>query len=251
MSVKLNKLWGTSRFTKLTTNSKFLYLYLTTHNNLTVVGVLSIPMSLMVLETGLELEDIRASAKELIDSKYIHVEGISGNVYFIVPEHFNTIPKSDSSIMKIKKELTSLPEGLVKLLRGLNISTDRKVVKFIEPTTEEIMEYALSQGHKIDAKVFVEYYRGKGKEFGKDGQWLNFKGKPVRDWKATLRNVWFKDENKIKTVDGAPKGFESFYIDFEGKQVFPESWRNGKPHSKNMIVNKALQREYEKRRTDS
>jgi len=251
MPVKLSKLWGTSKFTKLSTNSKFIYLYLTTHNNLSVLGVLNIPMELMSLETGLEVSDIRYSCTELIQSGYINVKGFNDEVYFIVPAHFNVVPKSDSSVLKITKELKQLPEGLVAHLDTLGINVSRKVVKFIEPTVDEVMEYALEQGYQINAQVFIDYYRNKGKEFGKDGLWLNWKGKQVKDWKATARNVWFKDENKLKTVDGAPKGFESFYINFEGQQVFPESWKKGMPHSKNIAVKNALIREYEKRKGNS
>lgn len=251
MSVKLNKLWGTSKFTNLSTNSKFLYLYLTTHNNLSLLGVLSLPLNLISIETGLTLDNLRDSSKELINSGYLQVEKIEGVIYFIVPAHFNTVPKSDSTVMKVTKELQQLPKGLVKRLDKLNINVSRKVVTFNEPSPKQVMDYALSQGYKIDAEAFIGFYRGKAKAYGKEGLWLDGRGKQVKDWKAKLRVVWFKDENKLKTVKGAPKGFESFYINFEGKQVFPESWKNNLPHSKNIAVDKALKREYEKRKAVS
>ena len=161
------------------------------------------------------------------------------------------MPKSDTSVLKITKELELLPEGLVTYLAQIGISTQRKVVTFNEPTAEEVMDYSLSQGYQIDAGAFIGFYQAKAIAYGKKGLWVDGRGKQVKDWRAKLRVVWFKDENKLKTVAGAPKGFESFYIDFEGKQVFPESWRNGKPHSKNIAVAKALNRAYEERKGNS
>ena len=215
------------------------------------VGAISLNLELVKLQLGLSLEDIRNATTELVSSGYIKVGKFEGELYFIVPEHFNTVAKSDSSVLKIKKELRRLPQGLVKLLDSLNINTTRKVVTFEEPTTKEVMDYALELGYKVDAEEFIGFYRGKAEAYGKKGLWVDGRGKQVKDWRAKLRIIWCKDENKLKTVDGSPKGFESFYIEFEGKSVFPESWKDGKPHSKNMVVNKALQKEYEKRRANS
>ena len=251
MAVNVSKLWSDNKFLKVSNNSKLLYIYLATSPNITTVGVVSLNLELVKLQLRLSLDSIREASNELIASDYIHVKGIDGELYFIVPKHFNTVPKSDSAVIKVNKELSLLPDKLVKFLDSIDINTNRKVVSFTEPTPEEIMDYALSQGYKVDADAFITFYRSKAKAYGKEGLWIDGRGKQVKDWRAKLRVVWFKDENKLKTVDGAPKGFESFYINFEGQQVFPESWKDGKPHSKNMVVNKALQKEYEKRKTDS
>lgn len=251
VAVKLNKLWGSTGFTKLSTNTKFLYLYLCSHNNLSVLGVLNIPIELMSLETGLSIPDIRKASKELIDSNYLFVKKFSDNVFFIIPAHFNTLPKSDSTVMKIQKEFDILPSGLVTFLKSKNISTDRKAVKFDEPTAEEISEYAFSQGHVIDGNDVIKFYRGQAAVRGKQGIWLDTRGKQVKDWKGKLRLVWFKDENRLKTVDGAPKGFEFFHINIDGKMVFPDAWKNGQPFSKNIGINKQLKEAYEERKRNS
>lgn len=251
MAVKISKLWSDNKFLRIANNSKLLYIYLATSPNIMTVGAISINLELVKLQLGLSLEDIRIATTELRTTGYIEVAKFDNELYFIVPAHFNTVAKSDSAVLKIKKELKLLPQGLVSLLNNLNINTSRKVVTFNEPTPQEVMDYALELGYKINADEFINFYRDKAKAYGKEGLWIDGRGKQVKDWKAKLRVVWCKDENKLKTVDGAPKGYEAFYIEFEGKQVLPEAWKDGRPYSKNMVVNKALNREYDKRKGNS
>lgn len=251
MAVNVSKLWSDNLFLRIANNSKLLYIYLATNPNIKTVGVVSLNLDLAQLQLGLSLKDIRHATSELVSCGYIKVKEFDGELYFIVPKHFNTVPKSDSAVARVNKELQSFPDGLVKVLDSMGINTSRKVVTFKEPTPEEVTDYALSQGYKVDPNTFISFYRDKAKAYGKEGTWVDGRGKQVKDWKAKLRVVWFKDENKLKTVDGAPKGFEAFYIEFEGQQIFPEAWRDGKPYSKNMVINKALQREYEKRKAGS
>ena len=251
MAVNVSKLWSDNIFLRFANNSKLLYIYLLTNPSIMTVGVVSFNLDLAVLQLGLSIQDIRNATTELISNRYIEVKKFGGTIYFIVPKHFNTVPKSDVTVMKINKELSTLPKGLVKFLDSIDISTSRKVITFNEPSPEEVMDYSLSQGYKIDADAFISFYRDKAKFYGKEGLWFDGRGKQVKDWKAKLRVVWFKDEHRIKKVDGAPKGFEHFYIDFEGKQVFPESWKNGLPHSRNIAVDRQLKNEYNERRTNN
>jgi hypothetical protein len=254
MAVKISKLWSNKSFLKLTNDSKLFYIYLATAPNISSVGVVSLSvegMAIVKIQTGLSIETIRKSSEELVDAELIHIKRYDEDLYFVVKAHFDSIPKSDTSVLKVTKDLELLPKGLVKYLDTIGINVSRKAVVFQEPTEQEVMDYALSQGYKIDAAAVIAFYRGKAVAYGKEGLWLDSRGKQVKDWKAKLRVVWFKDENKLKTVDGAPKGFESFYINFEGNQVFPESWKDGKPHSKNIAIKKALQAEYEKRKGNS
>jgi len=247
MAVNVSKLWSDNKFLKISNNSKLLYIYLATNPNINAVGVISLNLNLVMLQLNLSLEEIREASAELVSIEYLYVKKVVEELYFIIPKHFNTVPKGDTAVLKVNKDLESLPESIVTFLCSIGISSDRKVITFKEPTPEEIMDYALSQGYRVDADACISFYRSKAKAYGKEGLWVDGRGKQVKDWKSKLRVVWFKDENKLKTVDGAPKGFESFYINFEGQQVFPEAWKDGRPYSKNMVVNKALQREYERR----
>ncbi len=73
----------------------------------------------------------------------------------------------------------------------------------------------------------------------------------IRDWKSKLKRVWCKDDRKMKAVKGAPKGYEFFHVIKDGKAIYPDSWKDGKPWSKSISTNILLKREYEERKKDS
>ena len=73
--------------------------------------------------------------------------------------------------------------------------TDKESVKgkrkFKPPTRDEVVKYFIDKGYSQDsgAKAF-EYYSIQ--------DWNDANGKPVKNWKAKMIAVWFKDENKEK-----------------------------------------------------
>lgn len=246
MAVKINKLWGSSKFTSVSPISKLFYLYLTTHSNLNSVGVLDTKIEIINLELNISIDDLKIASKELIREKYIYVKKFNNRVYFIVPAHFNTLAKSDSSILKITNDLESLPDGLRDFLDSININIKGKVIKFVKPSKKEVLDFAVQSGYNINAENFINYYQNEADKRGRSDVWINSRGKVVRDWKATLRNVWFKDENKLKACKGAPKGFEYFYIELKGKSYSPDFWKNGLPQSKDFLISKELKKQYER-----
>lgn len=247
MAVKVSKLWSNALFTKLTNNSKLFYIYLCTSPDINSVGVCSLDINVISIQVSMGIDELREAMVELVDKGLILCDNISGVVYFTVLSHFNTLPKSDTSVMNVRRDLESLPTKLSDKLRSHGISTDRKAVKFKEPTLEEVADYAISKGYNIDAKAVVDYYRGQAKARGREGVWLDSRGSQIRDWRSKLRLVWFKDERKMKEVKGAPKGFEYFFINMEGIIVYPDSWKNNKPCSKSIAVDRKLKQEYERR----
>jgi hypothetical protein len=246
MSVKVSKLWGNNKFNNLTNISKLFYIYLVTNPSINTVGVLSLNLKVVEAQLTLTMEQIRDSTKELISNGYLYVKQFNSAVYFIVPAHFNTLAKSDSTILKITKDLEALPDGLRDFLNTLNINTLSKARVFVKPTKKEVLDYSTSNGYTINADSFINYYQSEADKRGRSDVWINSRGKVVRDWKATLRNVWFKDENKLKECKGAPKGFEHFYIELKGKSYSPDFWKNNLPQSKDFLISKELQKEYER-----
>jgi hypothetical protein len=73
--------------------------------------------------------------------------------------------------------------------------TDKESVKgkrkFKPPTRDEVVKYFIDKGYSQEsgAKAF-EYYSIQ--------DWNDANGKPVKNWKAKMIAVWFKDENKEK-----------------------------------------------------
>ena len=182
---------------------------------------------------------------ELVKERFIFCDNYNGDIYFTVLAHFATLPKSEAVARRVKKELSELPEGLVTKLSAYGIRPALKVREFVEPTPEEVSEYCLTVGHKVDGRQVVEFYRNQAEKRGKKGYWYDSKGKLVIDWKRKVRSVWCRDENKLKAIDGAPKGYEYFHIYVDGVMVFPDAWKGGKPFSRNIAMNKKLKEEYE------
>lgn len=251
MAVKVGKLWSDTKFQSLTDRAKLLYIYLATNPDLNTVGVFSPNLEVVRIELGCTIEELRDSTKTLISLGYIKAKKYEGILYFIVPKHFNTIPKSEASVLKVQKQLSQLPKGLVNYLDTLGIKTTSKVRSFSKPESQEVTDYALSLGYNINGEEFVKYYEDQSERYGKKGVWVDGRGTQVRDWKAKLRRVWCKEEHKLKEIKGAPEGFGSFHIVFEGKTAFPDSWKNGKPHSKNLALDMKLKQEYEERKRNS
>lgn len=251
MGVKISKLFKDNRFQKLPNNTKLLYIYLASNSSLNNVGVLCPNLETVAIEVGCSIEELRNSTKILRDSKYIYIKKYNDVIYFIVPEHFNTIPKSEASVLKIQKTLKQLPDKLVTFLNTIEISIQSKIKTFIEPTSEEVSEYALSFGYLINGEEFIKYYKEQAIKFGKKNIWVDGRGNQVNDWKGKLRKVWFNIENKINGQKDAPKGFELFYVKKDGKVIQPDGWKNGKPYSKSLAIDVLLKKEYAKRKTNS
>lgn len=248
MGVKVGKLWGDSKFNSLDKHTKLLYIYLVTNPNLNTVGVFLPNIPVLCTEFGVTLGEFRGLCQNLVDVGFLYAEKVGDIVYFILPKHFNTIPKSESSVLKIQKDLTELPSKVVSKLKSLGITIKSKVKNFEVPTVQEVNDYAISQGYLVQGEDFVNYYNEQSQRYGKKGIWVDSRGKQVRDWKGKLRNIWFKDENKLKQLDGAPKGFEFFHVKIDGKIYFPDSWKDGKPKSRSFAVQMELDKEYETQR---
>lgn len=244
MAIKIGNLWRDVKLRSLHRNSRLLYIYLASHNDLSTVGTVCIDLDIAMLELNLNLDELRNATVQLTKSGYIITQHIPNEgVYFAVIKHYDSLAKSEMTVNKAKKDLLTIPEGLQKKLLGY-IDLDSKFLSFKEPTEQEVAEFAMSKGYIIDAKEFIRFYSDNGKNLGKQG-WYDGRGRAVKNWKGKLTKVWFKEDRKLTKCEGAPEGFEYFYIMYDGKMVTPTSWRNGKPYSSDgMTFDKKLQEEY-------
>lgn len=62
-----------------------------------------------------------------------------------------------------------------------------KTRRFQPPTLEEALAYADERGYSIDVRHFIDYYTANG--------WTQGRGKPIRDWRAAMRNWVRNDRN--------------------------------------------------------
>jgi hypothetical protein len=67
---------------------------------------------------------------------------------------------------------------------------DSKAVrpKFTPPTLDEVSQYVTENQYPVDAERFVDFYQANG--------WVQGKGKPIKDWKATVR-TWSKNQSSF------------------------------------------------------
>lgn len=66
-----------------------------------------------------------------------------------------------------------------------------KSKRFIPPTLDEVKAYVAEKGYSVDADFFFKYYS--------EGNWIDGKGNPVRNWKQKLITWAKEDEKKPKS----------------------------------------------------
>ena len=64
--------------------------------------------------------------------------------------------------------------------------------KFVKPTLQEIKDYCEERNNNINAQYFIDYYESNG--------WMVGKGKPMKDWKASVRTWEQREKEKEKKV---------------------------------------------------
>lgn len=238
--VKLGKLWGDAKFASLSPNSKLLYCYLISQPSITTLGILVLDLDRINLDLKLEsFDELDYAVTELRAEEYIDFFFCDETVLTIlVIDHFKSLPKSKANIRKGIDEGKGSRGSIKEMLLNYFTTEDFKdTTSFTPPTPSEVAEYALSLGYLVNGKTFVEYYS--------DNDWYNKNNKKVRNWKATVRKVWCREDNKLETADGAPKGFEYFFVEIEeGVRVYPQSWNNGLPSHSNHIYAQYLIDEY-------
>lgn len=79
---------------------------------------------------------------------------------------------------------------------------EEKRKRFIPPSVDEVRAYCQERKNRIDPEAFVDYYTANG--------WVQGKGKPIKDWKATVR-TWESREKKKRQDDGPERLITSEY----------------------------------------
>ncbi len=58
-----------------------------------------------------------------------------------------------------------------------------------QPSLEEVEKYIIEHNYQVDAIIFLDYYRSRG--------WYTRQGKPIKNWKLTLRSWHLKESKNI------------------------------------------------------
>ena len=94
-------------------------------------------------------------------------------------------PEIESSTMYTQDSIGKDSIGKDRLGKG---GTGGNASRFVPPTKEEIRAYCTENGYGIDVDYFFDHYSGNGWKAGRV---------PMKDWKATVRN-WYRRDQKEK-----------------------------------------------------
>lgn len=242
--MKVDKVWNDNSFLNLNSQAKLLYLYLVTHPSQSELGVLQLNPKLTSAQLNYSDGEFREASKDLRNAGKLTLIKSNDDIYFIVNDYYTKSAKSHALITRLNSKIEAFPDEVQEYLKGsLNINLEVK--KFKLPTIEDVENYAKEKGFNVNGATFIEYYTSMADTLGREG-FYDKNGRKVVDWKAKMRKVWFRDDNKLKVLEGTPKGYETFSITINNKTIYPTAWVEGLPRHTNFAITKQLQSEYEK-----
>ena len=105
---------------------------------------------------------------------------------------------------RAKQKLLQCNSDVTEVKRSGNVEIEKKrdrdreeiekkdrASRFTPPTKEEIRAYCAENGYDIDVDYFFDHYSGNGWKAGRV---------PMKDWKATVRNWYRRDQKEKKPV---------------------------------------------------
>ena len=156
---------------------------------------LSLPHEWVIYKTQLHTklsigrEKLDRIFKELQDNGYvISVREVNDKGQFtyshiVYDKPYNGEPSMD-------KPYTGKPSTANQPLQSTNIQSTNKQSKK-EINMEDVVAYFLENGYsEVIGKKAYNYYA--------TANWMDSKGKQVKNWKQKMQGVWFKEENKMQ-----------------------------------------------------
>jgi len=220
-------MFSDSWFCELTPNSKLLYIYLITKCD--HAGIIDLNIRLAEFETGIKQlaksfqtvrKDLGNRLVSLRDNYYIlpkfvkyqYPKGLNANVKAqqSVINRLREFDQDYNSLLTVREELSNssltVQDKDTDTDKDKDMDSDKvKKKRFIHPEIWEVKAYFCEKGYSEESatRAFNGYDAA---------EWHDTNGKPVRNWKQKMNNVWFKPENltsaaKSITVQKA-KGFE-------------------------------------------
>lgn len=138
-------------------------------------------------------------------------------------------------------DIATISEGYQNDLpekRERHIKKDRvEGRKFIPPNEKDVVQYFVEQGYpeELGKRAFMSY---------SVADWHDSNGKPVKNWKQKMVNVWFKPENKTSGKGngstGIPRPSQNLHA---FQQYLKEHKITGRPGEENELLYQRLLRE--------
>ena len=162
---------------------------------------------------------ITAALKELKDNGYLRVtkqtnrDGRFEWVYDIYETPYTGFPCMDKPCMENpcmeKPCMENQPLLNTNIQNTDKLNTDKQNTdrgRFAPPTLEEVRSYCEERKNDIDPEAFIDHYTANG--------WVQGKGKPIRDWKAAVRQ-WERNDIRAgrKPPQLANKSFDTSEVE--------------------------------------
>lgn len=216
--------WSDSKVDTFSPEDKYFMLYLLTNPHTTQLGIYEFSMKHAAFEMGYSVETVQALLSRFQDRYRIIMYCQDTGEIAIKNYLKHSIVKGGKPVLDcLKKELRQVKsKDLVKFVFSANQNSENATVRefilyireiykynlndndndnerivddsskekrkrFTPPTLEEVTAYCRELNSKIDPQQFIDYYTANG--------WVQGKGKPIKDWKATVR-TWNRRENK-------------------------------------------------------
>ena len=80
----------------------------------------------------------------------------------------------------------------IDIEKDIDIEKEKKK-RFTPPAREEVAQYITENGYKVNPDAFIDHYTSCG--------WVIGKNKPMKDWRAAVRNWHRRDSEKSKPRD--------------------------------------------------
>ena len=158
---------------------------------------IEIPLDEFVKRTGINKPNVSRALREMINKNIIIVikkDNRSDSTYGINKNYstWKSLSKkitqkslSKKIIIVIKKDNPPIKDKLKD-----NRGKKRTAKKFTPPAEEEVIKYFIGKG-------FSESHGKKAYEYYAVADWIDSRGKQVKNWKQKMLANWMKDENKI------------------------------------------------------
>ena len=218
--------WSDSKVDTFSPEDKYFMLYLLTNPHTTQLGIYEFSMKHAAFEMGYSVETVQALLSRFQD-RYKIIRYCQDTGEIAIKNYLkHSIVKGGKPVLDcLKKELSQVKsKELVNFVflanqnsenatvrefilyiqdkyklndnvndndndneRIVDDSSKEKRKRFTPPTLEEVSAYCRELNSRIDPQQFIDYYTANG--------WVQGKGKPIKDWKATVR-TWNRRENK-------------------------------------------------------
>lgn len=170
-------------------------------------------------------------AKPQIDKNNARYKnGQSGGKKTAEPNPNQTVTKANQTVTKANQTGTKLEPTVTKpepnvtkpepnvnvndnVIKKKDTSVSKEKARFAPPTLENVIGYCREKGLNVDAQRFIDYYESVGWKVGKTR-------KPMKDWKAAVRNWDRQDRAEDKPFKTRFHNHEQQTYDFDSLNLF-------------------------------